>query len=62
LTRSLSSALAPIFTGPDLHVPSRDKAKWILGEMRQHGLLPEAVGDTELLAGFRPDLYAQTRK
>jgi ABC-type nitrate/sulfonate/bicarbonate transport system substrate-binding protein len=58
LLRSLASSLAPIFTGPELHAPSRDKATWILGEMRQHDLLPEEVEDAELLAGFRPDLYA----
>lgn len=61
LTRSLAGSLAPIFAGPDLHAPSRDKAKWILREMRQHGLLPADVADATLLAGFRPDLYELAR-
>lgn len=59
IARSLASPLAPLFIGPNLHEPSKDKATWILGEMRRHHLLPTDVEDAELLAGFRPDLYAQ---
>ena len=58
LLRSLSGPLAPVFDGPELHAPTEDKARWILGEMRQHGLLPASADDVELLASFRADLYA----
>ena len=57
LSRSLASELTPIFSGPDLHVPSPQKASWILDEMRRHALLPAATSDEALLASFRPDLY-----
>ena len=58
LLRSLSGPLAPIWSGPDLHVPSVDKARWLLREMRQHQLLPASANDAELLKSFRADLYA----
>jgi ABC-type nitrate/sulfonate/bicarbonate transport system substrate-binding protein len=57
LVRSLSSPLAPVFAADQLHVPSPDKAGWVLAEMRRFGLLPVAVSDDDLLASFRLDLY-----
>lgn len=62
LLRSLSGALAPVFAAQELHLPSPDKTRWVLGEMRRFGLLPAAVSDSELLSSFRVDLYERMTK
>ena len=53
----LESQLAPVFSAPDLHVPSGSKATWLLEEMRRESLLPDTIKDEELLSAFRVDLY-----
>jgi hypothetical protein len=53
----LESQLAPVFSAPDLHVPSGSKATWLLEEMHRESLLPDTIKDEELLSAFRVDLY-----
>ena len=58
LHESLSSDDAPIFHGPDLHRPDPAKAKWLVDQMHQHGLLSaSAVAEANPLEAFRPELY-----
>ena len=46
---------------PPCSLPA-DKARWVLGELRRHKLLPTTISDAKLLANFRTDLYDSMRK
>ena len=47
------------FHRPDVNEPTLEKARWLVGEMTRHELLPASTrpGDDSLVRSFRPDLY-----
>ena len=48
-----------IFSRGEANAPTPERARWVLGQMEAHGLLPDLSDDerTGLTARFRTDLY-----